>query len=359
MNADVSKGLKAFQTEYGDRSIDVAKAFQKRSWNVLAQRNADYERHGVLKLLMTVSAFLAGTAGTLALKEPKWIVCTWVLAVGVFLWADGLHFFDRFLSSRSRIMLAVDAAGIVGCIVHPKANLISLTAIMVVISGLLIKELNAAWLASEMWLLSDVGQSALRTDAENQATGSWQAHGRRETRSIMVQLGIEATDDVLDVVLKPIWLAGFLFADRLTEGIRTKEEKVQKMKDDLSDAREQILKLKEDLRQATAENRQIASAANDAKENADGSLIQIRLLQLQVKNLTAERDDLLRTNDELMNHVRSQQDQAIIPMESPQDKVSMIRQYMAAGLSQNKAGALAGLSKAATSRLLHQQEKAS
>ncbi|KIR02528.1 hypothetical protein P261_01343 [Lachnospiraceae bacterium TWA4] len=53
-------------------------------------------------------------------------------------------------------------------------------------------------------------EKASNTNLDNKSTGAWQGHGRRESRTLLYQLGYTPNENVLDFYIKPIYLLGHM-----------------------------------------------------------------------------------------------------------------------------------------------------
>jgi hypothetical protein len=349
---NVSQGTTAFQRTYSSRSIDVSKTFRKRSWNVRAERNRDFERYGSLKLFITLVSFLAGTVASLTLSSIKLISLSWLAVIAVCFLADGLHFWDRWYSKQSRSILASECTAVIVCIAHPAANILVLGAISILIGSILIKTLNSRWLSAENWLMTEIGQAALQTHTENRATESWQAHGKREVRSIMYSLGIEASEDVLDVVCRAVWLSGYMLCWKLTDNIRTREEHVDMMRQRLEEHRQEIIDLKNELQCANRELKHYRNANGTVREETNMLENRLRLQRIEIEQKDRKIADLLLTNEDLMQGIKNEP-----APQSDREKAELISQYKQSGVSQNDAGRRLGMSPATTSRLMQRAKK--
>ena len=346
------------QGAFQDIGLDVAKKKKKRCWNVKSAQPATNNRHGAAKIAGTCIAAISATAAPFATSAAAWLAIIWLLCLAVLILSDALHFFDRFLSFQARaivsawliiidIVLLADVKGM------ESPALLKLAGITGAGGLILILTLNSKWLAAEQWLMTEAGQTALLTDTDNAAVRAWQSYGRRETRSLLYTLGTETTDNALDIVHRPIWLAGYLSA---SERIGRYKEKLRKL----------------EARAAQSANLQVE--AKEAKQDADRYYNELRevktelaftekeftALQKDYNKLAARQEELIRANEELMQALEEAGPAAAKEHRehAQESNLQRILDLIEQGASQAAAAKALGLSATKVSRMLKEAREA-
>lgn len=353
-----------FQEVFQDRNITVSKAFQKRSWNVRASRRGKNNRLEAAKFTGTALAFLAGLAGTMTDRPAQIQIAIWLVSVAAMVLLDGLHFFDRYFSLQARAIIAAALVCYAGYVVTELETVLHAAGIITGTGLLLIIVLNKKWLSAENWLMSEAGQRALLIDADNAAARSWQSYGRRETRSMLYSLGLESSDNSLDIIHRPIWLDGFLSAEQKLGRYRERLAKVEAQAKEAG-------RLHEELEEARAEATRYYNEMRDYKTELEFTQRENSQIIKDNGALSNENAELRRANAELceaLKYDQSDQDEAagadprqqehesgVIEVKTDLDR---LLDYIAQGYSQTHAGKLIGVSKATASRMIREAREA-
>lgn len=145
------KRSKAFQSHSKSRSRTFRSPFQNRSWNEKAARNAENERHVLLKKV--ANGILLASSFTATITEQPWTVqaCYYLSTLAMFLATDPLDAMTRFLAPQSRNIMAVMAAMAILVIICPEKPIITIVGLLTTAGVTAIKVMNAVWLASYNW----------------------------------------------------------------------------------------------------------------------------------------------------------------------------------------------------------------
>ena len=365
-----------FESTFQDRNIEVSGKFQKRSWNVRASRSFKNNRHGALKFIGTLTAFLAGTAGTLTGQPDRIQLALWLAMISIIVLLDGIHFFDRFFSLQSRLIISASIICAACYVLTASDQVLKVTGITAGTGLILIVVLNKKWLSAECWLMTEAGQTALLVDVDNESTRAWQGYGRRETRSMLYSLGLESSDDALDVVHRPVWIAGFLSADKRIGKYKERLSRLEARAQEADNLKARLQEAEQDAYKTYEELKQLKSSYNyTAKELQD--------LQRDYDKLASRQAELIQANEELCQALeysespseaqREAQDalqgadnekdagkqagahRSIYEVKTP---LQRMLDYMAEGYSQTQAGKMIGVSKATASRMIKEARAA-
>ena len=351
-NEDVSQRFeKPFQTDsvpFQQRS----RSFQKREWNEKAQRNAENNRHVPVKATVNLLLLAGCFIETLLELEPIYQVISYLLLFSVFMATDPLDALTRYLAPQTRYIIALCGTMIIVVIVRPYRPLFMIVCFIVTLGLTSIKIFNQSWLASYNWLMSSAVQRALLYDLDNNATKAWQAHGRRETRTLLHEMGYQATDDILDILHRPVYLCGYMNGYKkevkYKQKLQKTEETAERYKNKLKEMNEQFKTIKNEYQIMESDYYQIKMQLKEETNNSD---YWHRLYNVEHK--LAEQ--LQAANEELINTLQSPEDQVDhgsrfteIKSKSMEEKVlSAIN----AGASYAEAGRIAGCSKSKAWRI--------
>lgn len=289
---------------------------------------------------------------TLLELEPLYQILSYLMLFAVFMASDPLDALTLVLSPQSRYIIGLSAIMVIVVLLKPHKPLIAIVAVIIVSGLVAIKIFNRSWLASYNWLMSSSVQTALLIDTDNRATKAWQGHGRRETRTLLFELGYPATDDVLDMVHRPVYLCGFLNGYEKTSKHNQKLEKAentaQKYKDTADNLTEQLKAIRKENQSLMAEQKELQARCTEAEQQGTHWY---KLYQSEHK--LAEQ--LQAANEELINSLENPADQVEhgnnleeIQHQTLEEKVLSA---LAAGASYAEAGRLAGCSKSKAYRI--------
>ena len=235
----------------------VRETVRGRPWTWKAQRNAQNRRTVPLwKQVISLSALVVSLVSTLTEQEPKVQVIAYLVFGAVFCLLDPIGCLTRLLAPQSRCLLAIDQILIVVGIIQPMRGYLAVMVALIAGSLTAIRFLNAEWLAGYNWIMSEAVQKALLIDVENKATKAWQAHGRRETRTLLHELGYRADDSILDILHRPVYLCGFLNGFQKTAKVKSRIEALENKAD-------KYIQLSKDLK---AENQKLKNEISSMKE---------------------------------------------------------------------------------------------
>lgn len=373
----VDKVGNSLRDTFADMNVSIAKKNKKsRAWNVKAN-TAKTCIVGYYNVTFTLLAIACGVFSTYALESIRLQISVWLIASAVIIPFDVLHFFDRFLAIQSRIatglaLLAVSIFIMTGFEAALKIAIITITTAI-----FLIAVLNNKWLAAEQWLLTDAGQKALQLDLENSATRAWQGFGRRETRSMLCALGIESTDDALDIVHRPIWLSGFLQSEYKVAHYEAQAEKVNALKALVKKQKEEIENINADFDSSFTQIRDLKYELHDVQNQYSELCKEYDELNKCYSNLVAENEELTRSlekcqrekaetkeieentavteNADINSNVVEvpTHDDVVVTLEThEQTELEQLLDLIEQGYSQSKAGEMLGMSKAKASRII-------
>lgn len=360
---------------FDDMNVSIAKKSKKsRSWNIKANATADTFNIGFYGVVLTVTALLCGVIATYTLESLRLQIAVWIIASAIVVPFDVLHFFDRFLSMQSRVAVSLSLLSIGIFIMTEIESAMQIAIITVITSVFLIAVLNNKWLAAEQWLLTDAGQKALQLDLENKATKAWQGYGRRETRSMLCSLGIESTDDALDIVHRPIWLSGYLQSEYKVSHYEAQAEKVNELKEIIKKQKEEIDILNKDYDESFAKVRDLKYEVQDLQTQYSSLSREYKNLSKEYNLLNGHYNELLAENDMLSAMLESSKeeepiensssiievpvcedtnDDVVVTLETHEPtELEQLLDLIEQGYSQSKAGEMLGMSKSKASKMI-------
>lgn len=315
---------------------------EKRSWNEKAARNAEIERPVLRKKIASI--VVLGICFLMTLTEQHWKLqaACYLAALGIFLGMDPLNMMNRFLAPQSRsILVLLSIIGMIA-VIHPEKTFI-LIAGLVIASGLFaIKIMNISWLATYNWVMSAEVQKTLRIDPEHTSVLAWQAHGKRETRTMLYELGYNTDDDILDVLHRPVYLCGYLHGFKKTINCEKQLQEVQEMAGQIEKYKKQCEDLQKIDQERAAELLEINKRISTAEEQVD----YWRKLYKKEKELN---EKIIAVNDELVNTIPDpgellEQREQVTQIKE-QSLEERVLEALDAGMSYAEAGKFAGCSK--------------
>jgi len=358
----VDKVGEGFKSSFDELNISVSKAMKTRAWNVKANTNVKLAWKNIWFYVATIASVIFGFLATLLLESLVLQISVCLIVLAVIISFDVLHFFDRFLAFQSRIALGISLVCIGISIMTALPSMIVLTVVAVVSTLLLILVLNQKWLAAEQWLLTDAGQKALQLDLDNKATRAWQGFGRRETRSMLCSLGIESTDDALDIVHRPIWLSGYLQSE-------FKHLQYEKQAQQVEALRNTVTKLKQKIKENDEEYNKSFEQIRNLKYELQEVKSLYEALNKEHNKLLLRYDEAIMANDELMEifnkesdsikkdsavlEVAEKADDVVVTLETHESTdLEKLLNLIEEGYSQSKAASIIGISASKASRII-------
>lgn len=349
------------QESFQNIGISVSRPLQKRFWNVKAGKRPKNNRHGAVKILFTVAGVSLACLVSVARIPDEYRIVIWIISLALLIMSDSLHFFDRFLAFQSRtiiacLLLIIAAYEFIGMYTGLQLKgLINLAGIIGVGGLILILVLNKSWLAAEQWLMTDAGQTALLTDVDNRATRAWQAAGRRETRSLLYTLGMETTDNALDIIHRPVWLAGYLAGNAVIVKYRQRVESLEakaKRTVVLEDKLQEMENLREDYKRCYKECAELSRELRSSNKEYEA-------LQAEYNILHSKHEQALACNEELIAELDRLEPAGDRPKkEDGKSDLQKILDLIEKGESQAGASRILGISKAKVSRMLKEAREA-
>ena len=301
VSAGVQELSKTVQGSVQGLSKTVQKTVHGRLWTWKAQRNSQNRRTVPLwKQVIAMSALIVSLVSTLTEQEPKVQVIAYLVFGAVFCLLDPIGCLTRRLAPQTCCLLAIDQILIVVGIIQPMRGYLVVMVTLITGSLTAIRFLNYEWLASYNWVMSEEVQKALLIDVENKATRAWSAHGRRETRTLLHELGYRADDSILDILHRPVYLCGFLNGYEKSSKIKSRIEALENKAD-------KYIQVSKDLK---AENQKLKNEINALKEVEDELRAQLSESEHMYNNVQkmyaasqAENRRLRIANEELLQGV--------------------------------------------------------
>lgn len=350
------KRSKAFHERSAERSNSRSSPFQNRFWNEKAQRTAQNNRHVPTKIGVNLVFMAFCFVGTLAELPWKFQAGSYLGWVAVFLITDPLDMLGRFLAPQSEKLLALMAGLAIMVLIQPVQPFVGIVGVIASGAMTAIWLCNQTWLASYNWLMSAAVQEALLIDVDNKATQAWQTHGRRETRTLLHELGFQATDNILDILHRPVYIAGYLNGYKKTV-------KYNKRLEDALKAAEQGQEYK---RQCALLRKEIQSMEGDLKEAEQMLQEEIATSahwQELYQSMSKENEQLRTINAELVADLPDPEAMAEHTIQIRQQEKDAVKDTvlaaLAKGMSYADAGKLAGVSKTTVSRIKKEADQES
>ena len=329
-------------------SAGVRETVRGRPWTWKAARNAKNSRTvPIWKQVTALSALTVALVSTLTEQEPKTQVIAYLGFGTVFFLLDPIYCLTRLLAPQSCCLIALDQILIVVGIIQPLRGYLIVMVVLIAGSLTAIRFLNYEWLAGYNWIMSEAVQKALLVDVDNKATKAWQAHGRRETRTLLHELGYQADDSILDILHRPVYLCGFLNG----------YEKTTKYKSRLESLESKVKQYSQVSKDLKAENQELKNEISSLKEVEDEIRAQLSESEYMYNNIQqmyatsqAENRRLRMANEELV--------QGLSEIEEPseeQTEEAQIRRLLRQGMSIRKIAEILQIPKCRVERVKHQE----
>lgn len=328
----------------------VQKRVQRRPWTWKAQRNAQNRRTvPIWKQVIALSALVVSLVSTLTEQEPKTQVIAYLVFGAIFCLLDPIGCLTRRLAPQSCYLLAIGQILIVVGVIKPYGPYITVAGLLITTSLTAIKFLNYEWLAAYNWVMSDAVQKALLIDVENKATKAWQAHGRRETRTLLYELGYQADDSILDILHRPVYLCGFHNGYEKTTKVKSRIEALENKAD-------KYMQISKDLK---AENQNLKNKISELKESEGEFRAQLSEMEYMYKNIQQmyaesqnENRRLRAANEELLQGVPE-------PAEMPEklSEEEQIRRLLSQGTSIRKTAEILQIPKGRVEKVKNKKDQ--
>lgn len=315
----------------------------KRLWNERAARNGDFERHMFLRTIINLVSLTVCFVMTITEQERDIQACFYLAELAIYLTTDPLEIIDRLLAPQSRSILSLLSIVSMIAILHKGRSFGIITGFFIIAGLAAIKIMNRPWLSVYNWLLSAEVQKALRLDPEHTAVQAWKAHGRRETRTMLYELGHNnVKDEALDVLHRPVYLCGYLNGLKKAACYEKQLEKTKELADQAA-----VYKEKYDILQRETEERESEFATIKRRiETESGNADYWRKMYQKEKTIN---DQLMTANEELLATI-SEPKEIVEQSEQLSQTKDQIRdervlKALDAGMSLSEAAKLAGCSK--------------
>lgn len=325
----------------------VRDAVRGRPWTVKAARNAENKRTvGSWKQVVSLLTLIVSLLSTMTEQEPKIQIISYLVFCSVFFMFDPLDVLTRILAPQSCNLLAICQILVIVGILKPNEGYMIVMVMLVAGSLIAIRFFNTRWLASHNWLMSAAVQKALLIDADNKATRAWASHGRRETRTLLHELGHDADDSLLDILHRPVYLCGFLNGFEKTTKVKSRMEALQSKVD----------KYSESLQEAKKENKNLKDELAEIKKERDdlqANLTEMEYIYNNIQSLYSETQKenarLRAANEELLNGLPETEELPEVLTEEAQ-----IRHYLNQGMSIRKISEIMKIPKCRIERVKKQ-----
>lgn len=332
-------------------SAGVRETVHRRPWTWKAARNAQNRRTvPIWKQVTALSALTVALASTLTEQEPKIQVIAYLVFGTVFFLLDPIYCLTRLLAPQSCCLIALDQLLIIVGIIRPMRGYLIVMVVLIAGSLTAIRFLNYEWLAGYNWIMSEAVQKALLVDVDNKATKAWQAHGRRETRTLLHELGYQADDSILDILHRPVYLCGFLNG----------YEKTTKYKSRLESLESKVKQYSQVSKDLKAENQELKNEISSLKEVEDEIRSQLSESEYMYNNIQqmyatsqAENRRLRMANEELVQGLSDAEEPVEISEEQTEE--AQIRRLLRQGMSIRKIAEILQIPKCRVERVKHQE----
>lgn len=315
---------------------------EKRSWNEKAARNAEIERPVLTKKISSLVVLALCFLMTLTEQHWKLQGACYLAALAVFFGMDPLEALNRFLAPQSRsILVLLSITGMIA-VIHPEKKFILIAGLVIVLGLFAIKVMNISWLATYNWVMSAEVQKTLRIDPEHTSVLAWQAHGKRETRTMLYELGYNTDDDVLDVLHRPVYLCGYLNGFKKTANYEKQMQEAQEMAQQIEEYKRLCGELQQIDQERTIEMEELNKRISTAEEQVD-------YWRKLCKKEQEMNEKLIAANDELMDALPDPgellEQKKRVDQIKEQDLKERVLEALDAGMSYAEAGRFAGCSK--------------
>jgi len=280
-----------------DVKSTILTAIKSHSWMTKAARNTAINdpyyigRHISPFIAVVATAAMIGTS-----QDYLLAFSVFVLAIMLFIGCNPFDIVSRYLSRQTRALacttIFLDMCSIYSGSIPVMGAAEFWTAFIILICILM----NKRWLMSYNLLHSESTISALLKAPSNAGVIAWEEPGKRETRTVLSDLGLPFDDDVLQMFAKPIFLVGYHNAWFSTaEDIRKREEaeeQVRKKDIELIVANNTIDELKENLSQSEKSNNQLTESNKDIVSELAESRKRIQELEIEISKYNGGRKDI-------------------------------------------------------------------
>lgn len=330
------------------RSIDR----NERSWNEKVAEISSKKRFISIKQTINIVLLAASFIFTLVEQPVEIQIFSYLSTLSFFFAADPISAMDIFLAPQTRRILSVVCIMIAVAIIKCERNILIVVTIITLLGLFFIKKLNTSWLAHYNWVLSDEVEKVLMIDSEHASVLSWQADGKRKTRTLLYKLGLDIgscdqSEEILDVLHKPVYLCGYLCGMK-------KDIDYKKKTDMLSQAREELNEFKEKYNNLEHAYNKILKQIEDEKNEFLDLIRTANEWQQMYKEELERNKVLLEANKELLESLpneelveRSEENKAVYGID---DKIIDLRESK--GLSYGKIAEILGCSKTKVSNVI-------
>ena len=314
---------------------------QKRLWTVKAQRNGTKKRYVSFKTAALVVTLSLCTIYTITKHNITVQVSLWLLALSVLTVTDPIDILGRFLAQQSRILIAIMFFSLSLTATVKNADTTIITICYSLLAAALIYLKNKTWLAAYNWLASAEVQKILHIDPDNISAKSWQAHGRRECRTMLYELGYSTNDEVLDIFHKPIYLLGYLHGVKKNKDISCTLEELESLKT-------QNTALEKENKELKQENKEVIRELNITKDARSDNAAYWRS---KITSLEKENKMLKAANEELVNSMEEPETNIVMyPTKKTEDEI--VNDLLQQGFSYRQIAEEIGCSKSKVANIV-------
>lgn len=307
----------------------------KRSWNEKAARNGKNERHATLKKVSNL--ILWGGCFFTTLSERSWNtqICCYLSTIAFFVSVDPFEMFDRIFAPQSKNILSFLLIMFIPAVLYPQQSIVAVISVIALVGLLVVRLMNKSWLATYNWMMSAEVQKALRIDPDGTAARAWQAHGRRETRTMLYELGYAADDETLDIFHRPVYICGYLngYQKRLSY-----EQQLQKCQDTI----DQLSGYKEKYENILIENQDRNMELSELSYRLEEETHKADHWKKQWEKERTLNEQIMAANNELLSNFQETRQIEQLKESSLEERVLSA---LDAGMSYAEAGKFAGCSK--------------
>lgn len=304
----------------------------------------------LLKWLLPLLSLFLSTASTLCYCSILIQLTAWLMFFILTIVCDPLDTLDRILAPQSRWIIGFV---LFLCTVNMWYKDMAMLGITIVLSCAGLAGVfygNQYWMDAYSWEYSPQVQRSLYldADADTPAIRAWQSHGKRESRTALIELGLEHGENLLDIYAKPLYLVGYYNGRQKTAGLKKQLQQLENSKNTLSNRLE---KVKEQLQEKELQVQKLQEQLQNAKSMDQTSTLRLekRELEARLDSLQRENANLRAANEELLEGIADPVEQEAVRQEitvqtgeNLQERVLVAR---AQGLSYRKIGELLGISK--------------
>lgn len=283
------------------RASERVNSIKNGLWTAKASTERIENRYGAKKAAAFITISVLAVAGTILHLAFIIQAVLYLMWAAVFFLVDPLRMWGRFLALPTRIFISAAIGTVVLLFCRPANDTLFLSIVTIAVAFLNTKYLNRKWITCENWCMSKRAQKAMRFDPEDTGGRSWQADGRREARSLLYEMGLEATEDILDIYGLPLYRLGYCSGLKKQGQLNADREKLESFREQHNDDTRKIRQLQEQI-----------VIYEEEEEKTRGLIFAANTYQSQIAELKAKIKQLEAANKELVEDL-PEDDQAEEP----------------------------------------------